>query len=451
MTRMVHHSPADAFRSSTDRRHRNHEIARLRPRPVSIAVALALLSLEGSGLALAQTLPTGANVAAGAATFQQPNAHTMVVNQSSERAVILYNSFSIGASNSVVFRQPGASSVALNRVVGQDPSLIYGSLQANGQVFLVNPSGILFGRGASVNVGSLVASTLGISNQDFLAGRYLFASGSGAGTVVNEATIRAADGGYVALLGKQVSNTGTLVANRGSVGLGAGESMLLDFNGDGLLSVKVNAAAAAARIDHTGVIQADGGQVSMSARAKNALLGTVLNVEGIVMARGLSERNGAIYLDGGGSGVTSVSGTLDVGTAVTGQRGGEIRALGEYVGLFDNATLSASGPAGGGTVLIGGDFQGANPAVSNAKGVFVGSATRIAADATEQGDGGKVILWSDEATKFHGQVSARGGPNGGDGGFVEISGKASLAFRGKVDARAPKGTAGTLLLDPASI
>ncbi len=419
--------------------------------PIASAVALALLALNGLDIRNAfAELPAGGQVAAGTATIQQVNGQNMVINQSSPKAVINWNSFSVGASDSVVFRQPSVSAVALNRVIGSDPSLIFGTLQANGQVFLLNPSGIVFGHGASVNVGGLVASTLGLTDQDFLAGRYSFVANARAGSVVNQGNIRAADGGYVALLGNTVSNSGSIVANRGSVGLAAGDSALLDFHGDGLMSLRVNVAAAGARIDHSGLIQADGGKVVMTAQAKNALLSTVLNVEGIVNARTLVARNGAIYLDGGSSGVTSISGKLDVSSNEPGVRGGEIRALGEYVGLFDNATLTASGPAGGGTVLVGGDLQGRNVDIPNAKGTYVSRTATIAADATEAGDGGKVIVWSDGTTRFNGRVSARGGERGGDGGFVEISGK-NLEYRGGVDTTAARGKTGTLLLDPDAI
>src|SRR5688572_23311989 len=301
--------------------------------PMRAAIALAALSIGNAAAA-----PTGGQVVGGAATIEQPNAHTTLVNQTTPRAALNWTSFGIGAGESVIFKQPSASAVALNRVVGSDPSMIYGSLQANGRIFLINPSGVLFARGASVDVGGLVASTLNISNQDFMAGRYVFSGGAGSGRVVNEGTIRAADGGYVALIGREVANSGTIVANRGSVALGAGDTMLLDFAGDGLLNLKVNTAAAGAKIDHGGMIQADGGQVLLTARAKTALSSTAMNVEGIITARGLVERNGRIFLDGG-SGVTSVSGTLDASSTVAGQKGGEIRVLGEYIGLFGNAKV----------------------------------------------------------------------------------------------------------------
>lgn len=246
-------------------------------KPVPAAVAVALLALHGQGLRDVAAAPTGAQVTAGAATIRQSGTQT-VINQSTPRAALNWQSFGIAAGEAVIFRQPSSAAVALNRVVGPDPSAIFGTLQANGHVFLINPNGVLFGRGANVDVAGLVASTLNLSNNDFMAGRYVFSGGSGTGSVIIHGTLRAANGGYVALLGNQVSNTGTITAANGTVALGAGESMVLDFHGDGLLSLKVNATAARARIDHSGEIHAEGGAVIMSAAAKSALLDTVLNV-----------------------------------------------------------------------------------------------------------------------------------------------------------------------------
>jgi filamentous hemagglutinin family protein len=360
-----------------------------------------MIALGASPARTAWAAPSGGQVAPDIAKIDQSGPQT-VINQFANRAAIDWQSFSIGRSESVIFKQPSSASVALNQVVGPNPSEIYGSLQANGHVFLINPAGVTFARGAQVDVAGLVASTLNISNADFMAGRYVFSGGAGAGRVVNEADIRMKDGAYVAFLGNQVMNSGSITANRGSVALAAGEAMVLDFNGDGLLSVKVNAAAAGAKIDHSGVIQADGGMVIMSAQAKNALLDTVLNVEGIVSAKGVVERDGYVYLDGGQSGVTAVSGTLDASASVAGRKGGDIRVLGEYVGLFGHAKLDASGAGGGGTVLVGGDYQGTNPAVSNARGTYVGPDALIKADAIHEGDAGKVIVWADDTTRFYG-------------------------------------------------
>ena len=333
----------------------------------------------------------------------------------------------------MVFQQPSASSIALNRVLGNNASEIFGSLIANGQIFLVNPNGILFGRSAQVDVGGLAASTLGITDANFLNGRYSFTNGGSAGSVVNQGTITTLSG-YAALLGPQVSNSGVINARLGTVAMAAGDKVTLDMVGDGLISVRVDLAAVNASAINSGTITADGGNVLMTARSANALLDTVISNDGVIRANAITERGGSIFLDGGSAGVTSVTGTLTASGLGAGQKGGAITVLGDKVGLFGNASLNASGDAGGGTVLVGGNFQGNGPE-ANALRTFVGSGATIKADAITNGDGGKVIVWADDSTRFSGAISAKGGSEGGDGGFVEVSGKKNLGFDGTVDKR----------------
>ncbi|HCN88668.1 MAG TPA: filamentous hemagglutinin, partial [Oxalobacteraceae bacterium] len=197
------------------------------------ALAVSLMLAFGP---IAYALPIDGQVTAGSATITG-SSNSMTINQSSQNAALNWQSFNIGQAETVKFVQPNSSSVALNRVLGADPSSILGGLSANGKVFLVNPNGILFGKGASVNVGGLVASTLNISDSDFMAGKYKFA-GAGNGSVTNQGAINA-DGGYVALLGANVSNEGTINARLGTIALAAGNAITLDVAGDGLLNVKV--------------------------------------------------------------------------------------------------------------------------------------------------------------------------------------------------------------------
>src|SRR4051812_39818789 len=178
--------------------------------------ALAVLALMMFSFEAAHAAPFGGVVAAGGAGIASTGTRT-TITQTTSSAVINWQGFGVAAGESVRFQQPGSSSVTLNRVLGPDPSAIFGSLSANGKVFLVNPAGVLFGPGASVNVGGLVASTLNITDGDFMGGRYPF-SGGGRGAVVNQGTITA-DGGYVALLGTEVSNHGVISARLGSVAL----------------------------------------------------------------------------------------------------------------------------------------------------------------------------------------------------------------------------------------
>jgi filamentous hemagglutinin family protein len=408
---------------------------------LSLAVAMAL-SQYGAALAA----PLGHQLVTGKVTVTRPDPLQTVISQTSQSAIVNWQQFSIGATEHVDIRQPNASSVLLNRVIGNNPTEIYGRLSANGKVFLVNPNGVLFGRTAQVSVGGLVASTLDIVNDDFLAGRYKFSGNSGA-LVENQGTISAAAHGTVALLGGRINNDGTIVAQLGTAALAAGEKITLDFEGDGLTRIRVDQGAVAAQVANRGLIIADGGQAIMSAQAAQALADTVLNQQGVIRARSLVERDGKIMLDGGAHGVTLNSGTLDA-SGGAGQKGGTISVLGRHVGLVGTAALDASGGTGGGDIFVGGGVQGGNPLLRNAAATFAGKQTSLRADALGKGKGGTVVLWSDDATRMYGTASARGGSLGGDGGFIETSGHFLDVAGAHIDAAAPHGKAGNWLLDP---
>ncbi|MDP1953540.1 MAG: filamentous hemagglutinin N-terminal domain-containing protein, partial [Polaromonas sp.] len=411
-----------------------------------------LLTAMLSGLStLATALPEGASLVAGQATVSTPSANAMVVTQGSDKAILNWQAFNIGAGQSVQFVQPNATSAALNRVVGANPSSIYGSLSANGQVFLINPAGVMFAPGAQVNVGALVASTLSISNDDFVAGRYIFSNNGSAGTVTNQGSINAARGGYVLLAAPSVSNTGAINADGGSVGLAAGSRVSIDTSGVGLVSFSVDAAAANAVASNSGIITAGGGQVAVLASALGDAMATVVNQTGVIRATSATERNGMIVLSGGRSGVVHVAGTLDASGTGAGQSGGTVQVLGDKVLLATGAHIDVSGQAGGGIVLVGGDYQGGNSAVQNATRTHVAAGSIIRADAIDQGNGGKVVVWADGDTRSAGGITARGGSNSGNGGFVEVSGKQYLDTRGTIDVTAPQGVGGNVLFDPQDI
>ncbi|MDP4032270.1 MAG: filamentous hemagglutinin N-terminal domain-containing protein, partial [Pseudorhodobacter sp.] len=319
----------------------------VRPRRTALSASTALAGLVASlsfgSAAMAQTLPTGGSVTAGGATITT-SPGTMTINQSTQNVAINWQSFSIGAGGSVVFVQPNSTSVALNRVLGPDASAIYGSLTSNGQVFLINPNGVLFAPGSQVNVGGLVASTLGMTDADFMAGDYRF-TGSGAGAVLNQGTI-IANGGYVALLGGNVSNEGLIQANLGTIVLAAGEAITLDVAGDGLLNVVVDRGAADALVENGGMLQADGGTVVMTAQGAGELLRTVINNTGVIQARTIGERDGTILLLGDlPSGVVNVGGTLDA-SAPGGGDGGYIETSAGTVNVATTASITAAAPAG---------------------------------------------------------------------------------------------------------
>ncbi len=423
---------------------RPHLRARIRASFTLGVIAGSVMLAFGTSV---HALPTGGAVSAGSATIAATPGKT-TINQASQNTAINWQAFSIGKTEAVQFVQPNASAVALNRVLGPDPSSILGSLSANGKVFLVNPNGILFGQGAQVNVGGLVASTRGITDADFMAGQYKF-SGTGGGTVVNQGTI-IADGGYVALLGASVSNQGVISARLGTVVLAAGNAMTLDVAGDGLLSLAVNEGAVNALVDNGGLIRADGGQVMLTAQAAGSLM-SVVNNTGVIQAKSIDTRNGTIRLLGDmQSGTINVGGTLDVSGSGAGQTGGSVTATAYHVGLF-GAQINASGDAGGGTVLLGGGFQGNNPGVQNASATYMSADSTIRADAVTNGNGGTVVLWSNDSTRAYGTISARGGAQSGDGGMIETSGHFLDVGGIRIDASAQIGNAGTWLLDPSDV
>ncbi|OYZ26749.1 MAG: hypothetical protein B7X82_13955 [Hydrogenophilales bacterium 17-64-65] len=290
--------------------------------------------------------PVGGVVVNGGATIQNSAGNT-TINQSTQNAVINWQSFDIEAGQVVQFVQPNTSSVTLNRVVGGDPSSILGTLSANGKVFLINPNGILFAKGASVNVGGLVASTLNITDSDFMAGNYRF-SGNGSGTVKNEGSI-SANGGYVAMLGANVSNQGVIAANLGTVVLAAGEAITLDVAGDGLLNVTVNKGAVDALIENGGLIRADGGKVLLTASVAGDLLKTVVNNTGVIEAQTLGNRSGTIMLLADmQSGTVNVGGKLDA-SAPNGGDGGFVETSAAHVKVLSGArvtTLASAGTTG---------------------------------------------------------------------------------------------------------
>lgn len=295
-------------------------------------------------------LPVGGAVSAGSATIGS-GASTTTITQTSQNAAINWQSFNIGTGESVNFVQPNSSATALNRVLGSDPSSILGGLNANGKVFLVNPNGVVFGQGASVNVGGLVGSTRNITDSDFMAGKYNF-EGTGDGSVVNYGSINA-NGGSVALLGANVSNQGVIQAQLGTVALAAGNSFTLDVAGDGLLNVAVNKGAVDALVQNGGLIQADGGRVLMTAQSASNLLTSSVNNTGVIRAQTIENRNGTIMLMGDmQSGTVNVAGTLDA-SAPNGGSGGFIETSAARVNVANGSTVTTLAPAGTtGTWLI---------------------------------------------------------------------------------------------------
>ena len=423
-------------------------------------ILLAGTALSATPLA-AQELPTGPSVAHGSVGISTPSAGHMAIDQSSAEAVVNWQGFSVGAGGRVDIRQPSASSALLNRVTGPTPSSIAGRITASGQVFLVNPNGIILTKSGAVDAGAFVASTLGISDQAFLDGRHEYAGNGRSAAVENHGTITVGPGGYAALIGGRIDNTGSISAPLGRIGLGAGEMVTLDLAGDGFLQVGIPSDGDDdALIRQSGRLSADGGRVEIKAATAREAARRAINLSGVVEARSVSGRSGAIVLGGGAGGSVRVSGTLSTRAPAPQPevvsasphprpRPATIDVTGAEI-ILTGATLDASGAGGGGLVRIGGDYQGGGD-LPRAIVTAVDATTSIAADALDAGDGGRVIVWSDALTAFEGTITARGGPAGGDGGFAEVSGRRHLDFGGRVDLLAPHGRTGTLLLDPVNI
>jgi filamentous hemagglutinin family protein len=372
-------------------------------------------------------------VAAGQASFNQQGNVFSITN--TPGTIINWQSFNVQAGEITRFIQQNGDSAVLNRVLGQDPTKILGALQSNGKVFLINPNGILFGQGARVDVNGLVASTLNISDADFLAGRKRFAAGPAAGAVRNEGTIATPSGGQVFLIAPDVENTGIVSAPNGDVILAAGHSVQLVDSSDPDLRVELSAPGGQAV--NLGQVIARGGRIGIYGALVNQR--GVVNADSAVMGadgRVVLKASRAVALDAGS--VTRAAGSANVD-------GGTVQVLGAQVDIASGATVDTGG-RNGGTVLVGGDWQGGG-AVMRAQRTSVAAGAVIRADGSA-GNGGKVVLWSDGATNAHGTVSARGSAAGG---AVETSGHLLDVDGIAVNASGANGTNGTWLLDPYDI
>jgi filamentous hemagglutinin family protein len=425
-----------------------------------IAASIQLIFADAPALAN----PTGPQVISGTASIQRPDARTLSVTNS-PGTIINWQGFSIGAGELTRFIQQSSSSAVLNRVVGADISQIYGQLLSNGRVFLINPSGIVIGPGAMIDTAGFVASTLNMLDGDFLAGKLKFQGDASSGSIINQGWIRTGYGGQVILVAPQIENSGLIHTPGGEILLAAGKSLTvtsLDLEG-----VQFEVQAPTDSVLNVGKLLADGGAVGVFAGSlrhsgeirANALVydeagRIVLKAQNDIQltAGSITSADGKIGGDitlHSSGGLTRVAGTVSAqGSA---GHGGDLKALGDRVAVVENAVLNASGSAGGGQILVGGDFQGTNASIQNSTNTIVGAGATLRADATRSGDGGRIIVWSDDKAQFYGSLSAQGGPDGGNGGFAEVSGKQNLVFAGSANLGAPNGSMGSLLLDPLDL
>ncbi len=379
--------------------------------------------------------------AAGSATINAAG-NTLTVQQNSNRAIINWNGFSIGANETTKFIQPGANAAILNRVTGGDISKIEGQLQSNGRVYLLNPNGIVVGPEGKIDTGAFIASTLHVSDATFMGTGSITFDGDSKATIVNLGIIRASSGDVV-LIATAVSNQGAISAPQGNANIASGGEVLYSPDGgDILIKAPASVQPAGPVIDNKGTIEA----ASIALKAAGTPYAMAVNLDGQISATSFQDRGGKVVLDAG-DGDAVVSGAV---TASAGNTGGAVQITANRIAVTDTASIDASGVAGGGTINIGGGAHGADAAIRNAEAVTVESGARITANATDNGDGGTVVVWGDKNTNYAGHIEAKGGANGGAGGSAEVSGRA-LQFTGTADLTAPKGKTGTLLLDPDSI
>ena len=536
---------------------------------ITRSITAAALMTGGAVIAappVANQLPTGGVVSAGSAAITT-SGNSMTVTQSSNRAAINWNGFDIGSAASVNFVQPSSQAIALNRVNSPNPSQIYGQLSSNGQVYLINPSGVFFAPGSQVNVGGIVATTHQMSDAAFMAGSTKFERNGSTGKVINEGTIQTSLNGYIAMLAPEVRNSGLLLAQSGTVALAAAETVTLNFGPTSKLdSITVTAANLNTLIENRHAIKAPNGLVILSARSAAQLGASVVN-SGTIEAKGIAQQGGRILLE---ASTVSNTGTLDVSsdtaqagtiqingknvslsgsviatspvqggtlkvqatqsltvganidvsgalqggqvqmsgsqvavanstinadgdirggnvalTATNDQQnnpvndpdnlptlpttlavsgltgissrsrrglGGNATLTGDHITLDGNTTINVSGALGGGNVLVGGDWQGSN-GTYQATTVLMNQSVTIDASATENGHGGKVVLWSDLSkangwTNVYGGIYAKAGVNGGDGGKIETSGHSLDIGGATINAEAAAGKSGLWLIDP---
>lgn len=342
----------------------------------------------------------------------------MNINQLSQLGIVDWKSFSVGAGESLNIKQPGADATLVNRVVGADPSRLLGQIHANGRVYLINPNGVLVGRGARIDTAAFIASTLDVADSELLKNSTLDFSGKSPASVVNLGTIKAADGDAI-LIAQVVNNAGTIKAPKGVAGLAAGSQVVFQPSGNQHILIKAGdfRKTAGTGAANTGMIQA--AQAELKAAGGSAY-DLAINQSGIIRATGVAHKNGRVLL---------VS------------QGGNIQ---------DSGAISAVNKDGaGGTVLIGGGAHGADAAIPNARGVTVSRPARIDVSSRVAGkNAGQVVVWSDGQTSFSGRIDGQAAAAAGAN--VEVSGKHRLNYTGQADLSGAAGKTGTLLLDPAN-
>ncbi len=404
--------------------------------------------------------PEKGEIKIGKVFFEQTEKELKIL-QISDRAIIDWDKFSIQEGEITEFLQPSSGSSVLNRVAGDNLSEIYGTLKSNGEIVLINPQGILIGSGGLVDVGSFIGSTMDLKNEEFIENKSLNfidldklslynLNQQMEKAIVNQGRILAKTKDVI-LIAQNIDNQGQILAEKGSVNLKAGCEVTLLPQQDNQIKVRLKKQG---KIYNSGTIRAIQTELEAAGGMAECL---AVSAGGLIEANGVAEKDGKLVLLSDET--ISCSGTMIAKTKIkTSEKktqpiaqGGTVHLLGKHVRLEENALIDASGENGGGEVLIGGDFQGKNPQIKNADYTCMAKTAKIHADSLSQGNGGKVILWSDKATLWQGLVTVKGGKKEGNGGLIEVSSKGFLNPQGIIDATAINGKSGELLLDPYNL
>lgn len=372
---------------------------------------LTATALMAPALALAE--PTGGALVAGSATIGPEIGQTTTIDQFSSAAIINWASFNIAGNERVVFNQPSATAVLLNRVLGGGPSLIDGQIDADGRIVIINGDGVIFGAGATIDVGGILATSMNIADADFMAGNYLFSTPGAVGAAItNFGSITAATAGMIAFVAPNVANHGLLRANLGTIHLASGEAFTFDFFGDGLVAFAASSATSGTKtgvVANFGDIDAAGGAIYMTATDARDFVETVINVESDLVARTATMIGGKIVLAGGDQSEVNVDAVLDA----SGAGGGQISVSGGVVRIAPGAALLADS-------LVG------------------------------NGDGGVIAVASTRRTEFEGLASVQPGASSGQGGSITLGSDGILVYSGTVRLGAPPRE-GTLTLNTVTI
>ena len=428
---------------------------RIHPSNRLIGLSLtALLLISPMGMFGPAFALTGFEVVSGDATLSQTG-DVWNVTSTSQAAIVQWQTFNVGANQTVNFILPDVTASLLNRILG-GPSTILGRINSNGTILLSNTAGIRIGQSAAINAAGFVASSLKLSDQNYLNNNWTFtrdANGNPA-SVINEGDITTAPGGFVVLSGAAVANSGNIFAPDGTVHLAVGDTIRMQVGPNHAVDVTIDDALQA-RIDGLQAAIANSGDINartveLQAKLSESLYEHVINTDGVIRTTGAVREGATIRLYGvteDGTGTVFHEGLLDANSIAF--DGGTVHILGDHLVMAGD--IIANG-VNGGEILIGGDYQGKDT-LHHATTTTVTETASLQANAIADGDGGKVIAWADDHTRFDGDAQAKGGTHSGDGGLIETSGKQTLIVgqSAHVDASAANGSGGLWLLDPTDL